>query len=160
MSLSLHLIIYKYISGPYKFIIGCHPTKVDLFLTIFFMQNKAKQYFLIFSGWLAIVLGVIGIALPLLPTTPFILLAAGCFAKSSPRFHQWLLQHAFFGPLINTYQGDRCLPKDVKIKAIIFIWVTLGISIFLLNILWLRIIIGLLGLVITTVLWKMPSSPK
>jgi uncharacterized membrane protein YbaN (DUF454 family) len=124
------------------------------------MQNMVKQYFLIFSGWLSIVLGVIGIALPLLPTTPFILLAAGCFAKSSPRFHQWLLTHPFFGPLINSYQGDRCIPKDVKIKAIIFIWITLSISIFLLEIFWLRIIIFLLGVVSTTMLWRTPSLPK
>lgn len=124
------------------------------------MQSKPKKYFLICSGWLSIVLGVIGIALPLLPTTPFILLAAGCFAKSSPKFHKWLLEHAFFGPLINSYQGDRCIPKDVKIKAIIFIWITLSISIFLLNISWLRIIIFLFGLILTAMLWRAPSPTK
>jgi uncharacterized membrane protein YbaN (DUF454 family) len=124
------------------------------------MQNSAKQYFLIGSGWLSIVIGVIGIALPLLPTTPFILLAAGCFAKSSPRFHQWLLSHSFFGPLIDSYQGDRCIPKNVKIKAIIFIWITLGISIVLLKIDWVRIIIFLLGLILTTLLWRTPDPGK
>lgn len=125
-----------------------------------FMQNKAKKYFLICSGWLAILLGVIGIVLPLLPTTPFILLAAGCFAKSSPKFHQWLIKHPFFGPLINSYKGDRCIPQDVKIKAIIFIWITLSLSIFLLDITWLRIIIFLLGIVLTTMLWRTPNPPK
>ncbi|MFK7795792.1 MAG: YbaN family protein [Gammaproteobacteria bacterium] len=124
------------------------------------MQNNAKKYFLICTGWISIVLGVIGIVLPLLPTTPFILLAAGCFAKSSPKFHQWLLDHAFFGPLINSYQGDRSIPKDVKVKAIIFIWITLSISIYLLNIYWLRIIIFTLGLVLTIMLWRAPSPAK
>lgn len=124
------------------------------------MRNKAKQYFLICTGWIAVVLGVIGIALPLLPTTPFILLAAGCFAKSSPRFHQWLLNHSFFGPLINSYQGDQSIPKHVKIKAIIFIWITLSISIFLLTIPWLRIVIFLLGIFITIALWRKPSPPN
>jgi uncharacterized protein len=124
------------------------------------MQNKAKQYFLICTGWVSIVLGVIGIVLPLLPTTPFVLLAATCFAKSSPRFHQWLLAHAFFGPLINSYQGDKSLPQDVKIKAIVFIWITLSISIFLLKISWLRIVIFFLGIVLTTLLWRTPSRPK
>ncbi|MCL4142794.1 UNVERIFIED_CONTAM: hypothetical protein GTU68_039470 [Idotea baltica] len=109
---------------------------------------------------MSIVLGVIGIVLPLLPTTPFILLAAGCFAKSSPKFHHWLISHRFFGPLINSYQGDRCIPKDVKIKAIIFIWITLSISIFLLEIFWLRIIIFLLGIALSTMLWRAPSPPK
>ena len=124
------------------------------------MQNKVKKYFLICTGWISVVLGVIGIALPLLPTTPFILLAAGCFAKSSPRFHQWLLNHSFFGPLINSYQGDQCIPQHVKIKAIIFIWITLSISIYLLTIPWLRIVIFLLGVFITIALWRKPSSPK
>ena len=122
------------------------------------MQIKLKVYLLICAGWLSIVLGVIGIVLPLLPTTPFILLAAGCFAKSSPRFHQWLIMHPFFGPLINSFKGDKYIPKDVKIKAIIFIWITLSISIFFLKIFWLRIIIFLLGIVLTTILWKSPTS--
>ncbi len=124
------------------------------------MQNKAKQYFLISTGWVSIVLGVIGIVLPLLPTTPFMLLAATCFAKSSPRFHQWLLAHSFFGPLINSYQGDKNLPQDVKVKAIIFIWITLSISIFLLKISWLRIVIFFLGIMLTTLLWRVPSRAK
>ncbi|MDW3095750.1 MAG: YbaN family protein [Gammaproteobacteria bacterium] len=124
------------------------------------MQNKAKQYFLICSGWLSILLGVIGIVLPLLPTTPFILLAAGCFAKSSPRFHQWLITHRLFGPLIESYKDNKGIPRDVKIKAIIFIWVTLSISIFLLEITWLRIGIFILGITLTVFLWMKPTLTK
>ncbi len=121
------------------------------------MQSKATRYFLIMSGWLSVGLGVIGIVLPLLPTTPFILLAGGCFAKSSPRFHQWLLNHNFFGPLIKNYQGKQGMPRHVKIRAIIFIWLTLSISIYFLSITWLRISIFLLGLVLTTLLWRTPE---
>ena len=121
------------------------------------MQNKATRYFLIMTGWLSIALGVIGIVLPLLPTTPFILLAGGCFAKSSPRFHQWLLNHAFFGPLIKNYRGKQGLPRQVKIRAIIFIWITLSISIYLLPITWLKMMVFILGLVITTLLWRTPE---
>ena len=122
------------------------------------MQNKAKLYFLISAGWLSMTLGVIGIIVPLLPTTPFILLAAGCFAKSSPKFHQWLLGHSFFGPLIKNYQGKQGLPQHIKIRAIIFIWITLGISIFLLSILWLRVTLIIMGIVLSTLLWKTPST--
>jgi|TARA_B110000238_G_scaffold188341_1_gene219273 uncharacterized membrane protein YbaN (DUF454 family) len=124
------------------------------------MRNKAKLYFLICTGWLSIILGVIGIIMPLLPTTPFILLAAGCFAKSSPKFHQWLVGHAFFGPFISNYNSDSGIPKNVKIKAIIFIWITLSISILLIKISWLRLIIFLLGLIITTILWRTPTTLK
>lgn len=122
------------------------------------MSNTATRYLLIITGWLSVALGVIGIVLPLLPTTPFILLAGGCFAKSSPRFHQWLLNHAFFGPIINTYQNKQGLPRQVKIRAIIFIWITLSISIYLLSITWLRITIFILGLILTSILWRTAES--
>ena len=58
------------------------------------MQSKAIKVLLIIIGWISIALGVIGIVLPLLPTTPFILLAAACFAKSSKKFHTWIINHA------------------------------------------------------------------
>ncbi len=124
------------------------------------MQNIATRYLLIFTGWVALVLGVIGIVLPLLPTTPFILLAGGCFAKSSPRFHQWLLNHAFFGAIINNYQNKQGLPRAVKIRAIIFIWLTLSISIYFLSITWLRISIFILGLILTLLLWRTPECDR
>ena len=121
------------------------------------MQFNPSRYFLILFGWLSITLGVIGIVVPLLPTTPFILLAGGCFAKSSPRFHMWLLNHAFFGPLILNYQSKQGLPRHVKVRAIIFIWLTLSISIYFLSITWLRVCIFLLGLLLTTLLWRTPE---
>lgn len=121
------------------------------------MLSNTTRYFLIFTGWLSIVLGVIGIFVPLLPTTPFILLAGGCFAKSSPRFHQWLLNHSFFGPIINNYQNKQGLPRQVKIRAIVFIWITLSISIYFVPFTWLKISIFILGLVITTILWRTPD---
>ena len=121
------------------------------------MPSNAMRYFLIVSGWLSVTLGVIGIVVPLLPTTPFILLAGGCFAKSSPRFHNWLLNHAFFGPIIKNYQGNQGIPRNVKIRAIIFIWITLSVSIILLSITWLRVAIFILGLVLTTMLWRAPE---
>lgn len=121
------------------------------------MQANATHYFLILTGWLSVVLGVIGVVVPLLPTTPFILLAGGCFAKSSPRFHSWLLNHAFFGPIIKNYQQKQGIPRDVKIRAIIFIWITLSISIVLLSITWLRIAIFILGLMLTALMWRTPE---
>lgn len=58
------------------------------------------RYALLAIGWLSVVLGVIGIFVPVLPTTPFLLLAAACFARSSPRFYRWLVEHPRLGPWI------------------------------------------------------------
>ena len=79
-----------------------------------------------------------GIFLPLLPTVAFWLLAAACFARSSPRFHAWLLNHPHFGPVIRQYQSGAGIPKAAKIKAITLIWVSMGISMFIIGQWWGR----------------------
>lgn len=68
-------------------------------------------------GFLFLGLGILGIPLPILPTTPFLLLAAGCFAKSSPRLHQWLLNHRIFGSIIRDWEDKQCLAKHTKLMA-------------------------------------------
>jgi hypothetical protein len=69
------------------------------------------------GGVLSLGCGVAGAALPLLPTTPFLLLAAFCFARSSPRLHDWLLRHRQFGPLIEAWRRERAIPHRAKITA-------------------------------------------
>jgi uncharacterized membrane protein YbaN (DUF454 family) len=74
-------------------------------------------------GFLFIGLGIIGIFLPLLPTTPFILLAAGCFAKSSPRWHRWLLANRTFGPMIKNWEEHQCIScnsRRIAVLSVIF----------------------------------------
>ena len=69
-------------------------------------------------GLMAVGLGILGLALPLLPTTPFMLLAAGCFAKSSPRLHGWLIHHRIFGPAIRNWQVNRAISTKAKRMAL------------------------------------------
>lgn len=81
-------------------------------------------------GFVFLGLALTGIALPLLPTTPFLLLAAACFAKSSPKWHQWLLNHRAFGPTIRRWQEKRCISAKAKVLALVCLSLFGGYSIF------------------------------
>jgi uncharacterized membrane protein YbaN (DUF454 family) len=122
------------------------------------VASITAKYFLVITGWLSVILGVIGIVVPLLPTTPFILLAATCFAKSSPRFHMWIKQHKYFGPIIHHYQSGQKIPAAVRNRAILFVWLSLGISMYFLHQLWSTLIFTCLGSLITIHLFRVSKS--
>jgi len=79
-------------------------------------------------GVLCVGLGVLGIFLPVLPTTPFLLLALACFARSSDKLHSWLLSGKTFGPLIKDWEESKSIPKKAKVYAIILIIIAGGMS--------------------------------
>jgi len=79
---------------------------------------------------LFLVLGGVGVVLPLLPTTPFILLAAACFARSSPRMHRWLLDSELFGPMLRDWEANHCVSFKVKLLALSMMAVVGGTSIW------------------------------
>ena len=82
------------------------------------------------AGSVSLLLGLIGVVLPGLPTTPFILLAAACYAKASPRLHQWLLNHRWFGPMLRDWESDRSLTRRTKTIAVASMLVMVGFSIW------------------------------
>lgn len=96
------------------------------------MKATLQRYLLMTFGWLAVILGLIGIALPLLPTTPFMILALGCFAKSSPRFHNMLLHHKWFGPPLQQWEKNKSVSHTTKLRAMGLITLTFSISIIIL----------------------------
>ena len=93
-------------------------------------SNDAFKPILLVCGFIFTGLGVIGIVLPVLPTTPFLLLAAACFARSSEKWHNWLMTNKLFGDYLRNYQEGRGIPLKVKIMAISFLWATIIISIY------------------------------
>jgi uncharacterized membrane protein YbaN (DUF454 family) len=95
------------------------------------MPDRLKRQLLITTGTICVVIGVIGIFVPILPTTPFLLLAAACFLRSSPRFHSWLMNNRLFGTYIRNYTEGRGIPVKVKLFTIFLLWATIGISIWL-----------------------------
>jgi len=102
---------------------------------------------LLISGMLFVSLGIIGIFIPILPTTPFLLLAAACFARSSHRFHTWLITNKLFGNYIRNYQEGKGIPKHVKIITIALLWTTILFSIVvILNALWIKILLILIAI--------------
>ncbi|ROL88403.1 YbaN family protein [Pseudomonas protegens] len=96
------------------------------------------RYVLLAIGWLSVALGVLGIFLPVLPTTPFLLLAAACFARSSPRFYQWLVQHPRLGPWIRDYLDGNGISLKGKVYAIGLMWLSIGLSCYLVPLPWAR----------------------
>ncbi|MBN1249122.1 MAG: YbaN family protein [Anaerolineae bacterium] len=80
---------------------------------------------LIVIGTLSVILGTAGIFIPLLPTTPFLLLAGACFTRSSDRLYQWLLHHRWFGTYIRNYREHHAIPLATKVLALILLWSTL-----------------------------------
>jgi len=82
------------------------------------ISNKFLRYLLIIAGTIFLGFGVIGIFLPILPTTPFLLLAAVCYARSSQRFYNWLMNNKWFGNYIKNYYGGRGVPLKFKILSI------------------------------------------
>jgi uncharacterized membrane protein YbaN (DUF454 family) len=94
-------------------------------------KNPVYLGFLMAAGWLSVALGTLGIFLPVLPTTPFLLLAAACFMRSSPKFYHWLVQHPKLGGYVVHYLNGKGLPKRAKVITIVMIWTSIGFSTWL-----------------------------
>lgn len=120
-----------------------------------------KRYLLLALGWVSLVLGVIGVFLPIMPTTPFILLAAWAFAKSSHRFYQWLVNHRHFGPIVRDWQSDRGVSRQVRNRVIGLLWLSLSCSSLLIGLMghwWVAPLLGLGGIAITLYMLRLPLS--
>jgi hypothetical protein len=116
---------------------------------------------LIGAGFLFVALAALGAVLPVLPTTPFLLLAAACFARSSPRFYDWLLRNKLFGPLIREWRATRSIPLRAKGVAIVMIAAVGGSSaIFFLSNPWLRGAVVATLLVLIIWLLRVPTSGR
>jgi uncharacterized protein len=113
------------------------------------------------AGSLCVLLGLIGLFLPLLPTTPFLLLAAACYARGSRRFYDWLLANRTFGPLIHEWRKHRSIPYRTKISAIALMSFTLGISIvFFVPVMWVKLLLAAIGVGLAIWMYRMPSRDR
>ncbi len=123
-------------------------------------KHKSLTVRLVFLalGTLFMALGIAGVFLPVLPTTPFMLLAAACYARASTRFYSWLLNNRLFGPAILEWRRYRSIPYRVKWSAIILMGLTLGISIVYF-VPWpeLQVALAIFGILLGAYLYSIPS---
>lgn len=124
------------------------------------VKSDLLRWILICCGWVSIVSGVVGIFLPLIPTIPFLLLAAACFARSSERFHTWLIDHNHLGPLLRSYLHGGGIPLKAKKVAIGMVWVSFPASAFLfVPVVWVKIVLMVIATGITLYLLGLPTIP-
>jgi uncharacterized membrane protein YbaN (DUF454 family) len=98
--------------------VGIDQKKIHIFVPM--------KIVLIILGFVSLTLGIIGIFLPLLPTTPLLLLAAWCFVRSSERLYRWLVSNRYFGEYIRNFRENRAIPLHAKVVAVSMVWLTIG----------------------------------
>ena len=128
-------------------------------------SNRLARLLLIIAGWFFVALGIIGIFLPVMPTTVFLLIAAACFARSSEKFYYWLLNNKYLGKLIKDYREHRGMPVRAKVIAILMLNIAIGYSaLFAVKILWVQILLFAIAIGVTAYILSIktirPNSVK
>ena len=120
------------------------------------VKNSLLRALLLALGWVAVILGVAGIALPVLPTTPFLLLAAACFLRSSRHFYEWLTGHPRLGPYLTYYLDGQGMPYRAKCYTLVLLWSTMLFSAWLVGNPWLTLLLLASGLSVSFYIGRMP----
>ena len=114
------------------------------------ITSNLRKWVLIIIGSFFTGIGILGIFLPLLPTTPFLLLAAACYIRSSERFYNWLINNKWLGNYIKNYLEGKGVSLKAKVFSISFLWITIGYSaVFVVNIFSIRVILILIAIGVT-----------
>lgn len=121
-------------------------------------QERLVRGVCVTGGTLAVVLAALGLFLPLLPTTPFLLLAAALYFRGSPRLYAWLLNNRWFGGYIRDYRAGRGVPWHAKLIAVTLLWITVGAAlIWGLTSPWLKLGLGGVAAAVTWHLYRLPT---
>ena len=119
-------------------------------------NNLVRALFFI-AGTLTLALGAIGIVLPVLPTTPFLLLSLACYLRSSERMTHWLLNNKYFGKHLRNYKEGKGIPLKTKLFAITILWLTIGYAIFIVPIWIAQLTMFVIAVAVTIHLIRVPT---
>lgn len=123
--------------------------------------DHAARLMLIAAGLICVGLGALGILLPGLPTTPFLLLAAYCFARSSEHFHGWLLNHRWFGSYVRNFESGRGMTRPAKATTLLVMWLSFGVTIVLfVPVVWGQASMFLLAVAVSVYILRLPTASK
>lgn len=125
------------------------------------MIKKLGNTFLIALGLISLALGLIGMFLPLLPTTPFVLLAAYFFSKGSPKLHHWVISRPYFGPMILEWERHGIISIKAKILATTMIILLFGLTLKFVNVsMEIKTLVTFIGLCVLLFILSRPSHSK
>jgi uncharacterized protein len=114
------------------------------------MKDTIVNKILVVLGTFFLLIGIVGIFIPILPTTPFLLLSAACYARGSKKFYNWLINNKWLGEYIKNYHEGRGIPINVKMLTIAFLWITIVFSIIIIvNNYFIQIILLIIAVVVT-----------
>ena len=123
-------------------------------------KSPTVRWLFLILGWLFFVLGIIGVLLPVMPTAPFILLAAGCWARSSRRFHFWLINHKYFGKFIRDWEDRHAVPFYGKVLATIMMTISTTMLFYRLpaDMMWMAWLLALVCSGVAVYLFRLPNA--
>lgn len=119
-------------------------------------MSNVKRILWVTGGTLSFVIGIIGIVVPILPTTPLIILACFCYGKSSPGLHRWLTTNKYFGKYIQDYQRGHGVPMHIKLYAVALVWMGIISSLFVIPLFLVRALMITIGIGVTIFILTSP----
>lgn len=130
-------------------------TSADSSATSTIASRRWQRWLWLLAGWISLLLGIVGIFVPLLPTTPFVLLAAGCFSRGSEHCERWLLEHPRFGPMVRDWREHRAVP--LRAKQLATVMMTIGSTVAWMSMPHLRWLPAVCCALVALWLWRLPT---
>lgn len=119
-------------------------------------RSKKTRMLLVFAGGISFILGSLGVVIPLLPTTPFILLAGYCFARGSRKAHKWIMANRWSGNIIKNWRKKKKVRRSIKIKTLVFTILSFVYSFYIINIWYLQLFLVFVFLIVISSILRLP----